>query len=157
MTFFKRVRSLPVQTMQLATAALLLAVQSAAPVRAADSNDVIGAVPPSWTAYAAQVAHRLQEELGDTNDPAATRLHQFLDAQATSTPDAASPTPRVRLWFSRRGQISRVEFSSLGDPQADQDLRHVLRSHAIGAPPPHDMRQPLILRLRLTNPPNPAD
>jgi hypothetical protein len=76
-------------------------------------------IPPAWTAYATTVSQHLQAELADVKDPAATRLHGFLDAQAAADPNAAPPSPVIRLWFGRNGRIGRVEFTSLGNPQAE--------------------------------------
>ena len=128
----------------------LLLASAGWPVHAADPGGAPDPVPPSWTAYAAQVSQRLQAALADQQDPSATRLHQFLDAQAAKDPQGSPPTPTVRLWFGHGGRIGKVAFSSLGDPQADQDLRTVLTSHPIGMAPPRTMRQPLVIRLRLT-------
>jgi hypothetical protein len=93
----------------------------------------------------------LQTRLADDQDAAATRLHAFLDAQAAATPDADPPAPVVRLWIDRHGVVSRVEFASLGDAQADRNLRQLMMLRPFGAPP-RDMRQPLILRLTLAYP-----
>lgn len=134
---------------RLTAIALLLFTAAGPAARAADP----GAVPPAWSAFAAQVSLHLQQELGDAQDPAATRLHQFLDAQAAKDPSAPPPAPVVRLWFKgRNGRIAQATFASLGDPQADQDLRRMLTAHPVGAAAPHGMRQPLVLRLRLTYP-----
>jgi hypothetical protein len=108
-------------------------------------------IPPSWVAYATHVSQALQARLLDDQDEAATRLHVFLDARTGADPAQDPPAPIVRLWFGKGGAISRVEFATLGDAQADSDLRHVVTAGTFGAPPRH-MRQPLILRLKLTYP-----
>ncbi len=134
---------------RLAAVMSLLLAAAGGPARAANPATP-GQVPASWSAYAAQVGQRLQAALADQQDPTVTRLHQFLDAQAAKDPQATPPAPIVRLWFSRTGQIDRATFHSLGDAQADRDLRSVLSAHPIGLAPPRSMRQPLIIRLRLT-------
>ncbi len=117
-----------------------------------------GTVPPAWSAYAAQVALRLQTDLGDDLDATAVRLHAFLDVQAErggqadKGPEAAVSSVVVRLWFGPGGRVTRVAFASLGDRQADKDLRTVLMGHAIGTAPPRGMPEPLVLRLRLATP-----
>jgi hypothetical protein len=108
-------------------------------------------IPARWAQYAGQVSLQLQTRLADDQDAAATRLHAFLDARAAATPDADPPAPVVRLWIDRHGVVSRVEFASLGDAQADRNLRQLMMLRPFGAPP-RDMRQPLILRLTLAYP-----
>jgi hypothetical protein len=108
-------------------------------------------IPARWAQYAGHVSQQLQTRLADEQDAAATRLHAFFDAQAAATPDADPPAPVLRLWIGRDGVVSRVEFASLGDAQADRDLRQLTTLGPLGAPP-RDMRQPLILRLRLAYP-----
>ncbi|MNR63492.1 hypothetical protein D3C85_1858230 [compost metagenome] len=55
----------------------------------------------------------------------------------------------VRLWVTPQGRIERLEFDSLGQAQADADLRQLLAADPLPEPPPRDMRQPLVLQLSL--------
>ncbi|WP_260430501.1 hypothetical protein [Burkholderia cepacia] len=68
---------------------------------------------------------------------------------------AAAPLPAivVRAWIGPNGAVTRVEFASLGDPDADATLRQLLTAGPLAELPPPDMLQPLRLRLRLA--PNP--
>jgi hypothetical protein len=137
------------RTLQPAFVMAATLVFAGQPLTAADTS---GSVPPSWTAFATQVAQHLQTDLANTQDPIVRRLHQYLDAEAAKDPNTTPPAPVMRLWFARSGSVRRVEFLSLGNPQADQDLRQVVTSTPIGSRPPADMRQPLVLRIRLTYP-----
>jgi len=42
-----------------------------------------------------------------------------------------------------------VAFHSLGNAQADADLRQLLTAQPLSEPPPRDMRQPMVLQLTL--------
>ncbi|WP_244105334.1 hypothetical protein [Burkholderia cepacia] len=68
---------------------------------------------------------------------------------------AAAPPPAivVRAWIGPNGAVTRVDFASLGDPDADATLRQLLTAGPLAEPPPPDMLQPLRVRLRLA--PNP--
>jgi hypothetical protein len=108
-------------------------------------------VPAVWSGYGVKVGQEVQARLGDDQNKAAVRLHGYLDKLAAKDPNAPPPTPIVRIWIDRTGRISSVQAMSLGDPQADTDLRQVLTASPLG-PPPRGMRQPLTLRLRLAYP-----
>jgi hypothetical protein len=135
--------------LRIAAGAALLCVLALRLGHAADPADSSGRIPPSWSAYAAQVSLRLSEDLNDTGNAAAMRLQGFLEQQAAKAPRAKAPALILRLWFESDGRIARVESDSLGDAQADRDLREVLLLRPIGTPPPRDLRQPLVIRLRL--------
>lgn len=64
-----------------------------------------------------------------------------------------APAIVVRAWIGASGTVTRVEFATLVDPNADAALRQLLTAGPLAEPPPPDMRQPLRVRLRLT--PNP--
>ncbi len=105
--------------------------------------------PPSWLRYAELVSRRFQASLAES-DPIADRFHAFLERQAIAAHDRPPiSTIPVKVWFSASGEVNRVEFESLGNAQADRDLRPLLTRHPIGEAPPSDMRQPLILDLAL--------
>lgn len=59
------------------------------------------------------------------------------------------PPVVVRVWVAPSGKIDRVAFDSLGDAQADTDLRTLLTTQPLAEPPPRDMRQPMVLQLSL--------
>jgi hypothetical protein len=105
------------------------------------------AVPASWVRYAQLVQGRLQQWLA-ADDAVAYRFHLFLQGR-----DAAANTPPaaliVKVWIARDGKVQRVEFAPLRDQQATDDLRAILTQGNIGQPPPHDLLQPIQLKLAL--------
>ncbi|MDR0634846.1 MAG: hypothetical protein LBF91_07705 [Azoarcus sp.] len=109
------------------------------------------AAPAHWIAYAQTVGKSLQTRLSEGTGELISRLHERLQ---TRQEGHATPLSIVtRVWISPEGQITQSAFDTLDDPQTDADLRAFLLSHPILAPPPIDMRQPLILQLTLR--PNP--
>jgi hypothetical protein len=107
--------------------------------------------PAHWIAYARMTVEALQTRLNEGMDERISRLHEWLKARQGRR---ITPLPVVvRIWISPEGQIVRGEFESLGDREADADLRALLLSHPALEAPPADMRQPLILQLTLR--PNP--
>ncbi|WP_321918958.1 hypothetical protein [Burkholderia cepacia] len=64
---------------------------------------------------------------------------------------AAAPLPAivVRAWIGPNGAVTRVEFASLGDPDADATLWQLLTAGPLAEPPPPDMLQPLRVRVRV--------
>ena len=105
--------------------------------------------PAHWVAYARQAGTTLQARLSEDAGELVTRLHAHLAQRA----DHPVPGPvMVQVWISGQGREERSAFDSLGSTQADADLRALLASRPL-PPPPADMRQPLVLRLRLQ--PNP--
>lgn len=111
---------------------------------AAQSN----AVPASWQSYAGLVVHQFQAWLM-ADDEAAYRLHRFLEDRTLSAADEPAGPLLIRVWIDPEGQVSRLDFPSLGQAQADSDLRRILTVSPLSEPPPPDMRQPLTLRLNL--------
>ncbi|GAB7524648.1 YbaB/EbfC family DNA-binding protein [Paraburkholderia sp. 2C] len=106
-------------------------------------------VPQSWIAYAQIVGEQFQRSL-EAYDDTANELHAFLEDRIQHGPADTIPSMvTVRAWIGNDGSVTRVVFDSLGDAQADNDLRAVLMAHAIGVSPPADMRQPLRVRLVL--------
>jgi len=85
--------------------------------------------------------------MGD--DDVAYRLHKFLEDRAVSATDAPPGPLLVKVWIGPEGRVTRLDFPSLGAPQADADLRQVLTTAPLSELPPPDMRQPLVLRLNL--------
>jgi hypothetical protein len=106
-------------------------------------------VPQTWIAYAQIVGEQFQRSL-EAYDDTANELHAFLEDRMQHAPaDTIPSTVTVRAWIGNDGAVTRVAFDSLGDAQADNDLRALLMAHAIGMSPPADMRQPLRVRLVL--------
>ncbi|PQV46086.1 YbaB/EbfC family DNA-binding protein [Paraburkholderia sp. BL21I4N1] len=107
-------------------------------------------VPQPWIDYAQRVGRQFQTSL-EANDDAANQFHQFLeDRVLNAKADAPPPALVVRAWIGADGAVTKVQFDSLGDPQADATLQQLLTVHPISGAPPVDMRQPLRVRLRLT-------
>lgn len=106
-----------------------------------------GSVPVAWGRYAELVRFRLIQGV-ERNDAVTERLHLFLEGRGDAGSGAVEAVV-VKVWVQADGTIHRVEFPSLGDIQADDDLRTVLTREAIGEAPPHDMLQPLHLQLSL--------
>ncbi|AJK50024.1 hypothetical protein BGL_2c19600 [Burkholderia plantarii] len=113
------------------------------------------AAPAAWVSYAQQVGQQFQTALATGGDTAA-RIEQTLGDRVgtASGTDAAAALPAValRAWIGDDGAVTRLEFESLGDAQADASLRRLLTGVRL-APPPAGMLQPLRVRLQLV--PNP--
>ncbi|AJG20400.1 hypothetical protein [Cupriavidus basilensis] len=100
--------------------------------------------PQHWMRYAQLASAEFQARLGDPADASALRMQDWMQARAL--PGASLV---MRVWLAPDGRVARMEFDSLGNPQADADLRAVLMTKALPEPPPPDMRQPMVLGLGL--------
>jgi hypothetical protein len=101
--------------------------------------------PAQWTRYASLVRSRVQDWLS-ADDERTRRLRASIEAHSQSR---GAATPFVaRLWFLDDGEISRAEFEGIAEADI-VDLRALLASRKVGAPPPADMLQPLRLKLSL--------
>ncbi|MCA8094025.1 YbaB/EbfC family DNA-binding protein [Burkholderia anthina] len=110
-------------------------------------------VPQPWISYAQFVGRQFQAWLEADGD-APDRLHQYLEERVLkASAEAPPPAIVVRAWIGPNGAVMRVEFTSLGAPDADATLRQLLTANPLTELPPPDMLQPLRVRLRLT--PNP--
>lgn len=107
------------------------------------------AVPQHWISYAQLVSNQFQAWLANGENEAVVRLHTHLQQRVLNQADVPYGPTIVRVWVADDGQVSRVEFDSLGDPAADADLRGILTAQPLSEPPPRDMRQPMVLRLKL--------
>jgi hypothetical protein len=106
-------------------------------------------VPQAWVTYAQLVGEQFQRSL-EAYDDTANELHAYLeDRMQHPQGDTVPSMVVVRAWIGTDGSVTRVAFDSLGDAQANDDLRAVLMAHAIGVAPPADMRQPLRVKLVL--------
>lgn len=105
--------------------------------------------PAAWIDYAQTLGERLRARLAQADDPAAARLHGFLNDQVVRHPRHDPPRVILRVWLDRAGQVSRARFDLLGDSRADGDLRSLVLGLAVGNPPPPDMPQPVALRIAL--------
>lgn len=110
-------------------------------------------VPQHWIAYAQLASGQLQGWLGDGSNESAQRLQEWGQKHlSNSAASAVENAVIVRLWVAPSGKVERAEFASLGDAQADADLRHVLTEQAISEPPPNDMALPMTLGLTIALP-----
>ncbi|MDN7590349.1 YbaB/EbfC family DNA-binding protein [Burkholderia seminalis] len=110
-------------------------------------------VPSTWIRYGQLAGQQFQAWL-EADGEAADRLHRYLEARVLNArADAPPPAIVVRAWIDATGAVTRVEFASLGDTDADATLRQLLTAGPLAEPPPPDMLQPLRVRLRLV--PNP--
>ena len=125
---------------------LTMAVPVQAPALAAPSH----AVPQHWLRYAERVSNQFQSWLDDPLSESVVRLHAWLQERLLREGQAIPPAPLVvRVWIEADGRVERLEFDSLGNAQADADLRSLLTAEPLSAPPPADMPQPLTLQLDL--------
>ncbi|WP_034185226.1 MULTISPECIES: hypothetical protein [Burkholderia] len=110
-------------------------------------------VPQAWIRYG-QLAGRQFQTWLEADGDAADRLHRYLETRVLNAhADAPPPAIVVRAWIGANGAVTRIEFASLGDPDADATLRQLLTAGPLSESPPPDMLQPLRVRLRLA--PNP--
>jgi hypothetical protein len=117
-------------------------------LRAKSDAIAVDDAPQAWVAYATRVSMRFHAALDGDSD-AAQRFHAYLEQQAVHDADdvEAPPALSVRTWLDARGQITRVEFNGLDSDAAEADLRALLLAQSIDAPPPRDMKQPVVVRL----------
>ncbi|KGB93768.1 MULTISPECIES: hypothetical protein [Burkholderia] len=133
--------------------AIVVASVLAAGVAPAPAVAQTADVPQAWIRYGQLAGQQFQTWLEADGD-AADRLHRYLETRVLNArADAPPPAIVVRAWIGANGVVTRVEFASLGDPDADATLRQLLTAGPLTEPPPPDMLQPLRVRLRLA--PNP--
>lgn len=117
-----------------------------APVRAQEYRDAAKA-PLHWLKFAELVKLRFEEWMS-ADDVVAARFRSYVrDHQ--SEDDGPPPRLEVRAWLNPDGSVAKVNFSSLKNARADQDLRTILERGNVGKAPPPEMLQPLRLRFAL--------
>lgn len=107
-------------------------------------------IPQHWISYANMAGNQLQSTLSDPADAAVVRLHAWMQARLLREGAPPPPPLVVRVWVAADGRVERVAFESLGDAQADADLRTLLTAQPLSEPPPRDMAQPMVLQLTLS-------
>lgn len=108
-------------------------------------------VPQHWISYANLAGNLLQASLSDPANETVVRLHAWMQERMLKEGQSAPPAPVVvRVWVAPSGKVDRVAFDSLGNAQADTDLRTLLTAQPLAEPPPRDMRQPMVLQLTLS-------
>ncbi|WP_198088129.1 YbaB/EbfC family DNA-binding protein [Variovorax sp. E3] len=108
-------------------------------------------VPQHWISYANLAGNQLQSSLSDPANETVVRLHAWMQERMLKEGQTAPPAPVVvRVWVAPNGKVERVAFDSLGNAQADADLRSLLTAQPLAEAPPRDMRQPMVLQLTLS-------
>ncbi|ATA55458.1 hypothetical protein CKY39_21200 [Variovorax boronicumulans] len=136
--------------LRLALGGLGLGLSAAAAPLAA-SAQAQPQVPQHWISYANLASNQLQSSLSDPASDTVVRLHTWMQDRMLKEGQPVPPAPVVvRVWVAGSGKVERVAFDSLGDAQADTDLRALLTAQPLAEPPPRDMRQPMVLQLTLS-------
>lgn len=107
-------------------------------------------VPQHWVSYAQMAGNQLEAWLSDPASDAVVRLHGWMQERLLKEGQPLPPPLVVKVWVASDGKISRTEFASLGQAQADADLRSLMMTQSLSEPPPRDMRQPMVLQLSLS-------
>lgn len=107
-------------------------------------------VPQHWVSYAQMAGNQLEAWLSDPANDAVVRLHEWMQQRLLQEGQPLPPPLIVKVWVAPDGKISRTEFASLGQAQADADLRSLMTTQFLSEPPPRDMRQPMVLQLNLS-------
>lgn len=107
-------------------------------------------VPQHWISYAQMAGNQLEAWLSDPANDAVVRLHTWMQERLLKEGQPLPPPLVVKVWVAPDGKISRAEFASLGQAQADTDLRSLMMTQSLSEPPPRDMRQPMVLQLSLS-------
>ncbi len=107
-------------------------------------------VPQHWVSYAQMAGNQLEAWLSDPANDAVVRLHEWMQQRLLQEGQPLPPPLIVKVWVAPDGKIARAEFASLGQAQADADLRSLMMTQSLSEPPPRDMRQPMVLQLNLS-------
>lgn len=118
-----------------------------APARAPVAQLPATRIPATWSAFAARVQTSFQQRLAGKDD-AALQFQDFL-GKRFDRPGTPPPSVIVRAWIGPDGKVERLEFEGVFDLDVIVNLRAVLVTADVGAPPPVEMPQPLRLRLSL--------
>lgn len=108
--------------------------------------------PPHWISYAQLASNQFAAWLSDPADDAVVRLHGWMQERLLKEGQPLPPPLVTRVWVAPSGKVERLEFASLGNAQADKDLRALLTAQPLSESPPPDMRQPMVLQLSLDFP-----
>jgi hypothetical protein len=109
------------------------------------------AVPQHWVSYAQLLGNQFQAWLGDDANPAVVRVHELMGGpkDAGDAVAAAAQPVVAKVWVDATGRVERVEFPTLIDTRVRDALTEVLANRSLAEAPPADMRQPLVLQLKL--------
>lgn len=106
-------------------------------------------VPQHWISYAQMAGNQFEAWLSDPANEKVVRLHTWMQQRMLADGQPLPPPLVVRVWVAPGGKVEEVKFASLGQAQADDDLRSVLVTQSLSEPPPKDMLQPMVLQLTL--------
>lgn len=107
-------------------------------------------VPQHWISYAQMAGNQFEAWLSAPANEKVVRLHSWMQQRMLADGQPLPPPPLVvRVWVAPGGKVEEVKFASLGQAQADDDLRSVLVTQSLSEPPPKDMLQPMVLQLTL--------
>jgi hypothetical protein len=106
--------------------------------------------PQNWISYAQLASNQFEGWLSDPENDTVQRLHAWMQQRMLQDGEPLSPSLITRVWVAADGRVNRVDFATLGNAQADADLRTLLTEQALSEPPPPDMRQPMVLQLTLS-------
>jgi hypothetical protein len=106
--------------------------------------------PQSWISYAQLTSNQFEGWLSDPDNDTVQRLHAWMQERMLQEGQPLPPPLITRVWVAADGRVNRVDFASLGNAQADTDLRTLLTAQPLSEPPPPDMRQPMVLQLTLS-------
>jgi hypothetical protein len=105
--------------------------------------------PHAWVVYAQKSTQTITGWLNGDAAPG-PRLRDSVFARASQQGQAPQPL-LLSLWLGKDGAVTRVEFASLGDDQADKDLRTLLLGHRLTRPP-KNILMPMRLKVQFTTP-----
>ena len=108
--------------------------------------------PQHWISYAQLASNQFAAWLSDPADDTVVRLHAWMQERLLKEGQPLPPPLVTRVWVAPSGKVERLEFASLGNAQADNDLRALLMAQPLSEPPPPHMRQPMVLQLTLDFP-----
>ncbi|GGB95483.1 hypothetical protein GCM10007205_00880 [Oxalicibacterium flavum] len=106
-------------------------------------------VPQHWISYAQMASNQFEAWLGNPDDESVQRLHAWMQERLLQDGPPVPTSLVVRVWVEPNGRVGRMEFASLGQNQADADLRSIMTAQPLSEPPPPDMRLPMVLQLSL--------
>lgn len=103
------------------------------------------AAPEAWVHYAEGATAAIARWL-DADDPAAVRLHAYLDQHGSADGSRATPLV-VKIWLHADGTVARIDFTPFALAQANEDLRAVIVGRRLPGRLPRGMAQPIRLEI----------
>lgn len=131
----------------LSAVAVALGLAPAAGQAAEPRSVAPHAAPAAWIAYAQLVSEAVQARLA-ADDPAAVRLHAYLD-QLPGVGQPEGVTLTIAFWVDAAGSISRIDFPPFVQAEPDADLNALMVGLKLPQAPPKDMLLPLRLAIQL--------